>query len=201
MTSPNPSGVTVSPPGWYDPHNWGPAAAVSSPPTNFLLPANALAETFPRKQCNIGTGPGNAQATLTAIPLNAGMIISTVTVITGNTAQVGGTHSWAGLADSGFVLRAVSADATSNFFTPNATAFNLSMVIPYTVPADGLYYIVLSQSATTPANFCGFSGFANAMSFAPLQNGFIVGQSAPPAVGTTLITPTGNGSVVWAMVS
>lgn len=28
MTSPNPSGVTVTPPGWVDPHSWAPVAAL-----------------------------------------------------------------------------------------------------------------------------------------------------------------------------
>src|SRR5579871_2379024 len=67
----------------------------------FTEPAGTLARTVPRKSCLVATLAPQASGTVQAslIDLPAGLPVTNLAVLSGSTAEVGGTHFWVGITD------------------------------------------------------------------------------------------------------
>lgn len=129
--------------------------------TNFgLRPSTAVAETISRLDgaftAQTLTG---GQPCYTAINLAAGQVVSNVTFWSHSTAAVTPTHQLFGLADSTGKIVATSADALTAAWAANASK-TLAMVAPYTVPADGIYYIAIALTAGTLPTLAGVTPVA-----------------------------------------
>jgi hypothetical protein len=163
----------------------------------FDEPAGTLARTLPRRVIATGTVAAfttTGQVAACGIPLPAGLIVSNITVMIGNTGVTGPTHYWAGLTDPQSNVLAVSADQGAGAQGGN-TALKVAMLVPYQVPQTGLYYIVASSSAATTApTAAGVVLVGGIAGLAPVLSGIMGSQATPPAVGTQLAAIASNGS-------
>lgn len=96
------------------------------------------------------------QPVYTAIYLLAGQVVSNITFWSSSTAAATPTHLLFGLADATGKIVATSADALTAAWAANS-AKTLPMTVAYTVPTEGLYYVVIAESATTLATITGLS--------------------------------------------
>lgn len=111
-------------------------------------PTGSNGETFPRGDAALSAQTlTGGQPVFTAIPLTAGTVVGAITFWSVGAANAP-THQLFGLFDSTFKPLATSADATSAAWAATA-AKKLAMTTPYTVPADGIYYVGVALSATT----------------------------------------------------
>src|SRR5579859_1758875 len=80
----------------------------------FDEPAGTLARTVPRGQLTNGAlalaGTGQVQARMIVLP--AGLPVTNIAIMSGTTAEVAGTHFWAGLTDVQSNVLFVTADQT-----------------------------------------------------------------------------------------
>lgn len=164
------------------------AAAAAAWQSNLLAPAGALAETFPRINAQSNDLFSSGSSVIGAIPLPAGIKVSNITVVTGNTAETGGSHGWVALTDSTGKVLAASADQGATWLSPGNSFITTALATPYTVTAAGVYYIVLGLTATGPPQLLVFSGggVAGAIEQAPVLGGNAGASAGPPAAGTTL---------------
>ena len=137
---------------WSVPREGG----LATPPSNYLMPTGATAETFPFRICS-GTpaSANNSVPVLTAIGLPAGLLVSNISLIV-NTAAVTVTNGWYALLNSSLSVLAVSAAQSSGQWASTAQAsclVTLAMVTPVTTAYSGLYYIAVSTTAATNAKF------------------------------------------------
>jgi hypothetical protein len=172
-------------------------------PVLALAPTGATGQTMPRNLViGSATIPANGTVYLTAIYLPQGTAVNNITLVTGTSVKTGGTHGWYLLADSGRVVRAVSADQTdaSTVWGVASTAYTLSVsAAAYSTTYSGLYYVgfMVAESAGTMPTFSGASAsVATAVnSIAPAMTGTAgTGQTTPPAVTSTTLTLTSNGA-------
>lgn len=131
----------------------------SAPARPTLGPAGTLAETMPRETCpEVNTVAPTASGTLflQAIYLQAGQLVSNITMSTATTAAGTPTHYWFALYGGGTApaLLAQSADQTSTAWAAT-TVKTLAMTTPYRVPTSGLYYIGIAMVATTVCTLKG----------------------------------------------
>lgn len=168
-------------------------------PSLLVAPAGATAETMPRILA--ASSSLNAGSTgilyLTAIGIPAGVTVSNITFVVTGTAKTGGTHGWYVLADSGLVVRAVTADQTdpATVWGTINTAYTLPVTAPYVTPAAALHYVgvMVAESGGGVPSFAGSGSAMSAgiSSIAPSLAGFSgSGLTTPPAVSSTLATMT-----------
>jgi len=173
----------------------------------FLAPNGALGQTMPRRNATSTTiGPTSGNLYLQAIYLPAGVSVGHISFITGGTAKTGGTHGWYVLADSSYVVRAVTPDQTdaATIWGATNTAYSIATAATYVTTYSGLYYVgvMVAQSAGTTPTFTGSAGFGNANGLSPILVGLSnTGQTTPPATGTTLTTPTAVNLPMYAYVT
>ena len=118
-----------------------------------------LAETMQRETCpevNTAAPTASGALFLQAIYLQAGQIVSNITMASATTAAGTPTHYWFALYSGGTspALLASSADQTSTAWAAN-TVKTLAMTTPYRVPTSGLYYIGVAMVATTVCTLKG----------------------------------------------
>jgi len=120
-------------------------------------PSATLFENFPHDQittdCAIGA---TGLMTAVAIPLRQGSTISKISFLVGATAGATLTHQYTALYSTAATpaLLAQSADAAAASMAAN-TAFTGTLVTPYVVPADGLYYAAICVTGTTIPTLIG----------------------------------------------
>lgn len=125
-------------------------------PTSPYSPTLQLAETMPRNLCpEVNTAAG-ATGTLfmQAIYLQAGQLISNITIWSATTAAATTTNLFFALYDGNRNLVAQSANQGAYTWAANSSK-TLAMTTPYKVPKSGIYYIGLLQVATTIATIKG----------------------------------------------
>jgi hypothetical protein len=169
--------------------------------SGLMLPAGALAETFPRTIATASTATASTNVYLAAIPLDAGVIVSNITVAVVS-PESGGTHGFLALLDSGLVCRATSVDLTGGAVFAPAGAVTVAMTAPYTVPSAGVYYIAFNVTATGIPNMV----FAVASTFSgtnvsPRLSGIAGTTSTVPTVGSTTFAFTSNAPPIYGYVS
>lgn len=176
----------------------------SGPFVSNLGIAGTLAETMPREICTETNTAMAASGTLNmqAIYLEAGMLVSNITLCSATTAANGPTHYLFGLYDGSRNLLATSADATSGAWAAN-TVKTLAMTTPYRVPTSGLYYIGYFMTvSTTMPTMKGFTAKTGAQlaGTAPILNG-------TSTTGNTTTLPNPAAAIVvttttfWAAVT
>lgn len=110
-----------------------------------------LAETMPRETCpEVNTVAPTASGTLflQAIYLQAGQLVSNITISSATTAANLPTNYFFALYSGARALLAQSANQTTTAWAAN-TVKTLAMTTPYRVPTSGLYYIGIMMTATT----------------------------------------------------
>src|SRR5579871_946970 len=149
-----------------------------------------LAVTSYRANGTSTVSPGSGTAMYSSVPLVKGQVISNLSLLSLG-GETGGSHCWVALADTGAVVRAVSADNTGATFWAGNTAKTLSLSTggPYTVPATGLYLCVFGMTATGMATFVGGNNLGTGEAgwgsgLAACGTAGSIG--APPSTGTTL---------------
>lgn len=158
---------------------------------SYLMPSGATAETFPREWGSGGyfTGLTSGTVYVSAIPLGAGLLMSSITLDVGNAAFTGVTHGWYALLDSGRVVRAVSADQSGGNWGSTFTPVTLSVAAAsYTTTYSGLYYIAFCATFTGSGSFPAMPAVNGGITgITPvLQGSSSTGQTTPPATGTTM---------------
>ena len=158
-------------------------------PTN-----TTFAETLPR----LFAGTDNAIGATgvvhsTAVPLQAGDVVTNITFITGGTAAGTQTAGFAALYSPAGVLLAQTADFGSTARAAN-TAYKVALTSPYTVTTAGLYYVAISFTATTVPTLRGISTGNAAVAGAIGLSAPVLAQTHGSAVGATapatIATPT-----------
>jgi len=160
--------------------------------------AGAVARTVPRGQITSGAqalaGTGQVQARLIVLP--AGLPVNKLTVLSGTTAEAGGSHFWAGLTDLQSNVLFVTADQTGATYVTASTLLANNVTVPGVISQTGPYYYVVSVSAATtmPTMAGGPALAAGAAAPAPQWYGTMGTQAAPPAVGQQLAAIGGAGN-------
>lgn len=140
-------------------------------------PSGAYAESVPKIMAGSDLAIAASGVELSAmIPLSAGVVVSTITFVTGGTAAVTPTAGYVCLRNSSGVLLAQSADFASTARAAN-TAYSASLATAQTIPADGLYRIGISFTAGT----------------VPTLRGASLANAALAAVGTAVAVTHGSG--------
>lgn len=136
---------------------------------------NCFAETVPRRLCNnISLQPTSATLYVTAVWLPQGTVVTGVTMVSGATAESGGTHFWYCLykcanptgvvsATQVATLMAQSTDDTAAAAMAANTALRKALTTAQTCPYTGLYYVGVCVVGTTPTLLNYTSGSVNAV--------------------------------------
>jgi len=169
-------------------------------------PTGALSETFSRFLCNGNVAPLLSQRLhLTSIELPKGLVITSISYISGTTAISGATNQFFGLFDdsagsSGGSARALLRGTVDDGSTAwgASSVKTLALTSTYTTVRSGQFYLGILINATTVPNLSGVAGLATAMGVAPVSNGSAnAGITALPA---TASAPSAAGNVPWAWV-
>lgn len=128
----------------------------STIPKEGILSINGVfAETLPREICPEVNTTVAASGTLflQAVYLKAGQLVSNISIHSSTTASATVSGNCVGLYDSALNLLATSANNTTNHAANTLRTY--LMTTPYTVTADGLYYVGYFCTATTVATLKG----------------------------------------------
>ena len=164
-------------------------------------PAGALGTTMDRRTVASAALPAVASGTLrlTAIWLAKGAVVTSATYVAG-TAATALTNRWFSLFDASRNLLKTTADNTAAWSAGAALTIPFSST--YTVPADGLYYVGITEVATTPTALRGMGGSSNAIGIPPILNGDsssgLTNAASTPATAAAI---TASGSIPFAYVS
>lgn len=163
-------------------------------------------ESYPRwaavDNCAIGaTGVAHA----TAVPLQAGEVISTITAVTATTAAATPTAGFVALYSSASTpaLLAQSADFGSTARAAN-TKFDFSLASTVTITEAGLYWVSIAFAAGTVPTFRGVS-FGNAAYTAALVTGMPVaaqthGSSLTDTAPATIASGSASATGIYYIV-
>lgn len=171
-------------------------------------PANStMVETFPHYLCATDNAIGaTGVAHATAIPLQAGDVVTNITFLIGGTAASVPTAGFVALYSSAATpaLLAQSADFTTTARAAN-TPYTVPMVTAYTVLASGLYYVSVGFAATTVPTLRGIST-GNAINSGALGLSFKVlaqshGSGLTGTAPATIASPTTVATPCWFAVS
>ena len=160
-------------------------------PTN-----TTFAETYPRYLCSVDNAIGaTGVCHATAVPLQCGDVVTNITFITGGTAAGTPTAGFAALYSSASTpaLLGQTADFGSTARAAN-TAYTVALATPVTITASGLYYVVISFTATTVPTLRGISTGNAAVAGAIGLSAKVLAQTHGSGVGATapatIATPT-----------
>lgn len=174
--------------GWWSRDLNGVVAPMISPSEFSASPTGCLGETYPRllsSSSAVAIGAVTGTVEMLAVWLPAGLTITNVNWVTGATAAVAPTHWWLGIANSAGLQQAHTADQTSGAIAAN-TLITKALTGTYTTTTTGLYYILVSVTATTNPTSTGIAIPTNANLTTPLLGGVsATTQSAPGTDGTT----------------
>lgn len=164
---------------------------------------DTFVESFPRYECDVANGNAigaTGVAHATAVPLQAGDVISTITFVTGATAAATPTAGFVALYSSAATpaLLAQSADFGSTARAAN-TAFTVALTSAVTITDAGLYYVSISFTAGTVPTLRGLStgnavlagAIIAGMPVLAQTHGSSLGATAPATItsGTAVATP------------
>lgn len=156
-----------------------------------------FAETFDRRNANAVIGLVTQRMLLGIVPLRAGDVVTNVLSLV-TTAGSSLTLVKFGLYSSAAALLASTADVKADFAGTGEKTAALSS--PYTVTANGVYYLAVLGVGTTPPTLAGFtlnSGTQEAVGDGVRLSGQQVSQSDLPSTATIAAT----GTLAWLGVS
>lgn len=187
---------------------WTPiSASTSTTAASFspeVLPTGAIAQTLPRWS-NVGNLAALVSGTLvlSAIRLQAGQTVNSISWTSRTTTLAGGTNQWFALFNSSRQCLAVTNDDTSTAWASSSVK-TLNLTTPYNVTTSGTYYIGIMVNASTVPTLAGLANAtATLTSITPALIGTSnTAQTSPFTVGNTAnaLNPVGTG-VPYAYVS
>jgi hypothetical protein len=189
---------------WWTRDPNGVVSPMISPSEFSTSPTGCLAETFPRCMGSTATATQTIGATtgtvyMMGVWLPAGLTITNMSWITGTTAAVSPTHWWLGIANSAGLQQAATADQTTAAIGASALK-TIALTATYTTTSTGLYYLLLSVTASTNPTATGLAVPITQMNLAtPVLAGVsATTQSAPGTNGTTSYTaPASAGGIPY----
>lgn len=161
---------------------------------------DTFVESFPRYECDVANGnaiSATGVAHATAVPLQAGDVISTITFVTGATAAATPTAGFVALYSSASTpaLLAQSADFGSTARAAN-TAYTVSLASAVTITDAGLYYVSISFTAGTIPTLRGLSTGNAVMAGAIITGMPVLAQSHGSSLGGTAPATITSGTAV-----
>lgn len=180
------------------------ALAADDTAANFALPTGAIADTMDRRYAlsNTLAALSTGRLSMTAIGLETGVTITSITVVSGTTAAVTPTNQIFGLYDSSRnLLRATSNNTTTAWGASTARTLNLTST--YLTTSSGLYYIGCMVTAGTVPTLQGSSSASSSL----LGNAVTPIMSGTSSTGLTTSLPnpaaalTSSGIQFYAYVS
>lgn len=178
----------------------GTAVPIASEPYHSAPAGGAIAESVPRFAMNsaaVAVGAVTGTVYMVAVWLPIGAVVTNLTFITGTTAANTPTHWWVGLSTFDGTQRAHSADQLTAAIGANSKV-TVALTAPYTAPATGTYYFLLSVTATANPTLTGVGAVTNSSKAIPVLAGVSASaaQSTPGTDGTTVYTaPTGDNAI------
>lgn len=157
-----------------------------------------VAETMPRLSAKANNAIGaTGVAHATAIPLQAGDVVSTITFVTATTAAGTPTAGFAALYSSASTpaLLAQTADFGSTARAAN-TAYSVSLASSVTITEAGLYYVAISFTASTVPTLHGCT-LNNAVMAGAIVTGMpVLAQTFGTSLGATAPATLTSGTAV-----
>lgn len=160
---------------------------------------DTFVESFPRWACDANNAiGGTGVAHATAVPLQAGDVITSITFVTGATAAATPTAGFVALYSPAGALLAQSADFGSTARAAN-TAFTVALASQVLITSAGLHFVSISFTAGTVPTLRGLSTGAAVLAGPVIAgmptlaqtHGSSVGGTAPATIasGTAVSTP------------
>jgi hypothetical protein len=161
---------------------------------------DTFAESYPRWACDVANGnaiSATGVAHATAIPLQAGDVVTSITFVTGATAAATPTAGFVALYSSASTpaLLAQSADFGSTARAAN-TAYTIPLASAVTITDAGLYYISISFTAGTVPTLRGLSTGNAVMAGAVITGMPVLAQSHGSSLGATAPATITSGTAV-----
>jgi hypothetical protein len=163
-------------------------------------------ETMDRASCpEVNTTLGTTgQIRLQGIWLAAGTVVTNISFCSATSAASGPTHWVFALYDNAGNLLATSADQTSTAWAAN-TLKTLSMNSPYTITSSGLYYLMVSMTASTTVVTLkgGTAKTDGALNFVtPVLNGLSATTYTSGTAPATVALPAAKSTAsIWGAVT
>lgn len=172
-----------------------------------MRPTGYKAETMRRQGLTNFAATQNGKEVVSAIYLQAGTVVSTVSLWAGSTALSGGTNQWFTLRDANLNLLRVTNDDTSTAWAIG-TEKTLTLSSSYTVTTSGLFYVgvMVAASTTVPSLVCDGNAVPSQglMNKAPALCGFDnthTGLTNPASAPATLTLNAGVPQRFYAGVN
>lgn len=169
--------------------------------SNGIPPSGAFTQTLDRTSVtivNLATSLVSGTVNMTAVYLLKGTVVTSITVMAGTTGITTGTHQLFGLYDASRNRLAQTSDDTSTAWTAS-TSKTLTLTAPFTITADGVYYIGIMITATTVPTFAGVAAGTIGFTVAPIINGR--SSTAQTSLPNPAATITANTNVPWIWLS
>lgn len=180
---------------------WGREAHAHSA---YLKPTGSLYETVSRIDGTFGNSGALTSQTLrmVAISLPKGLVVTSISVLSGTTALSAGTNQWFALFDSSRVALKITGDDTSTAWNAN-TIKTLNLTSTFTTTYAGLHYIGIMVKATTAPSLICSSTSSVATALAPSLGGNTsdAALTTPVSVGFTAGAISASGAMAYAYVS
>lgn len=145
----------------------------------------------------------SGKATVVAVPVDVGDVISKVSIVAGATAESGGSHAWAaiysGVATTAVLQGAQSADVTGATAIAASAVYAFTLATPVVVTSaiapNGYIYVAVSVTGTVPSLSSGAVGtgvqYARATGAPPFLGGTYssaLGATAPATITLASVT-------------
>lgn len=170
-------------------------------PTN-----TTFAESFPRHACGVDNAiSASGVCHTTAVPLQAGDLVTSITFITAGTAANTPTAGFVALYSPAGALLAQSADFATTARAAN-TAYKVNLATAQLITTAGLYFVAISFTAgVTVPTLRGISTGNAVVAGAIGLSAGVLAQSHGAAVGAvapaTIATPTTVATPVYYALS
>lgn len=130
------------------------------------LPTDAIAQSYERRSITRVVGLYSGKPSFTAIWLEVGQVITSLTYESDSVAMVSGTHCFVALYKDLSTLLGQSADDTAITWAAY-TRKTKTLTAPYTVTGTGWHYGMICVNAATPNNVAAHTLGSNAANGAP----------------------------------
>lgn len=170
---------------------------------DWCQPTNTVAETIDRN-VEMASKAVLTSGTLfvTAVALEAGDVVNTITLCSGSTALAAGSNQWFCLIrQSDLAVLGKTADDGATAWAAN-TRKALTLTAPVTIAADGMYYVGCVVVATTVPTLMGTSTVGQIASQAPIHSGTsTAGLTNPASLGATAGAVTVSANNLYAKLT
>lgn len=162
-------------------------------------------ENVPRMGATMTSTSGQTTAKATGVGFwfRAGEVVTNLTIVSGATPAAAVNNIWFALAKADMTQVAITADDGANGWTAN-TVKTLALTPAYTIPADGLYYVVIMVNAGTVPTLYGVNAASTLNGLAPSlgwRDDVHTPLTNPASAPATYTASVAVGTQVWIGVS